>query len=367
MKRCSPPRNIYEYFAGTILMWFDSDRLMELYYSCSDADPYSVISTCNRLTMLAKHEVHPGSYHSLDYVSNLACAWSNGGQEVTTVGRLKIVSLVCHVSTIPSLQGFLKGFYELWPAECTGDDVQGSSNPFSRSNMLHIASILEPMDGQRSILRSNQTVRNRKVDRTLRTLAYALGMGASPNTPIYDRQGNISLWQLTIWRSIVASGSYISPVPVWLLFLLHGADPFFSLTFDISSDDETGGADDRRFRVTGRFGYEEHVLCSPVYICEDHGGIAELARRQNWTVSLRDIVSVWFPAHAEAFHRLIGLNEERIGEPSPEELKDLRREFGFELDSWQPVDWELPKPLLQSWTGESRVLHIQGGELLWMK
>lgn len=225
---------------------------------------------------------------------------------------------------------------------------------------------------------------NLAFSRLLRSLTLVLANGASPNARllVQERYVDPTRWDFLVWHSIMTSPG----VPIqalWLLFLLHGADVNFHLTFrkptlEICEDSEdvqdVGNKEDGEagscahwapnaserphMLMSGQFGRERVEPFSPVAVAEDHGGIVELARSQNWTVSLLDIVSFWFPEDAKTFRKLIELNESHGDER--DDMRKLRRDYGFDLDNWQAGEWEIPRPLLQPCSGSSR-LKVKAG------
>lgn len=194
-------------------------------------------------------------------------------------------------------------------------------------------------------------------DRLVRTLATCLAYGVPTNTLMYVKESHVSvtIWQNLVWHCIVTSTFRASPVPVWLLFLLHGAERNFTLKFEqtcnFSEIDKSG----KLISVTGLWGAQNEQVHSPIHIHEDQHGIVELAKVQGWSVSLVDIIGLWLPRHVEKFLRIHHLVGE--GNILPEEqLQDLKLEFGFDLASWHDQVWDIPEALFQSWEGHSELL-----------
>jgi hypothetical protein len=326
---------------GRVYLTPDIYRLTTLFYLTKDPDPSTLLWVLDQLKRLAQAEIYPKSiyYYSCMY------RWARG-----RVAGWGTCTITCHSRDKISSAALELGMYEFWPAYDIDEDVrgailhgiQGSFMTYCINKDWSFGSGVPPFD------------------RLLRSLASCLANGTSANALIHHKKDigrTESVWRNLIWHSILITKLTAPHGPLWLLFLLHGADTNFWLTFQTCSNDgdvEVNGS--KLLSVSGQFGADKHQIYSPVLIREDHGGIVELAKSQDWSVSLRDIVLFWFPAHAQAFQRLIDLNETRAGNPSPEETKVLRREYGFDLESWQPDVWEISKPLFKSWTGISEIL-----------
>jgi hypothetical protein len=108
--------------------------------------------------------------------------------------------------------------------------------------------------------------------------------------------------------------------------------------------------------VEAKYGQDKEVIFSRIYVPSNSGGILDLARDNNWSLSLRDLIQFRFPESAERMQRLLDLNANRLGSSSPEELAALTAEYGFDLESWRSVDYEVPKPLFETWSGTTRLL-----------
>lgn len=194
-------------------------------------------------------------------------------------------------------------------------------------------------------------------DRMLRTLATCLAYGTPTNTLIWAEKSHVSVtvWQTLVWHCVVTPTFRASLVPAWLLFLLHGAEQKFTLKFEqtcnFSQIDKSG----KLISVTGLWGTQSEQVHSPIFIHEDHGGIVELAKMRDWSVSLMDIIDFWLPRHVEKFRRIDHLLGE--GKVLPEDqLQNLKLDFGFDLASWREQVWDVPEALFQSWEGHSVLL-----------
>lgn len=283
----------------------------------------------------------------------------------------------CRPSDYCRWTGFEQGINELWPA----DDGIGTAS-FSPDTMLHlVTSSIQYFHWFPYLLfHDGRSGTDSKVivDRLVQTLTLTLAKGASPNSKPHGlpyrshsrhQTPDITVWQFLVWNSIVAGAESTMPIrALWLLFLIHDADTNIQLTFmrqedypkdcaDSDSDSDLQGFADEgpQLIMSGKFGIERRELFTPVVVAENHGGIVDLAKSQGGTMSLRDIVSLWFPDHAEDFRNVIDLNERRIGKPSAEELRCLRQKHGFDLDNWQAREWEIPRPLIKNWSSGSSI------------
>jgi hypothetical protein len=197
-------------------------------------------------------------------------------------------------------------------------------------------------------------------DRLLRSLAICFADGLSVNSPLRPVGAHVptSFWQNQVWHSIVTTKPQVSIAPVWLLFLLYGADRSFTLTLEPSCNFSTKDKCTKLIMVTSYWGPEKCQIHSPILIdeVEDSRGIMELAKSQNWSLSLKDITYLWFASYADSFRRIFELYENTADIPS-ESLRDLRRELGFDPECWQTQMLGDPQPFLQCrWQGTSWVL-----------
>lgn len=202
-------------------------------------------------------------------------------------------------------------------------------------------------------------------DRLLRSLAICLSDGAEADSLmlIDETFVSVSRWQNLVWHSIVTTtDSSASVAPVWLLYLLHGADRSFTLSFERSCNFSSIDRCSNFIILTGHWGQDKHQVHSPISIREedDDDGILELAKRQNWSVSLKEIACFWFPAYADRFRGIYDLYENNVDIPM-ESLKDMGRDLGLDPEFWQSRTWDDPGPLLRcKWEGDSRILRRPG-------
>lgn len=202
-------------------------------------------------------------------------------------------------------------------------------------------------------------------DRLLRSLAICLSDGAEANSLMFIHKTfvSVSRWQNLVWHNIVTTrDSSASIAPVWLLYLLHGADRSFTLSFERSCNFSSTDKCSKLVIVTGHWGSDKHQVHSPISIREDgdDGAILELARCHNWSVSLKEIACFWFPDYADRFRSIYDLYEINPDHPMAK-LKDLRQDLGLDPACWQNRTWNDPQPLFRCrWEGASRILHRPG-------
>lgn len=346
---------------------FEVMRITSIYYTIKDPDISTLLSTFNQLSKLVDldTEIYPTPTPRTLRLS-FPQIWSQGylsfGDIIEFTGGLP--------SEICRWIGFSLGINELWPMD---DDV--GATPFSKNNVMLqlVANTLMRLYWETG---EAEKLGSPTFNKMLQTTSLALAKGASPNAELrlvakQDLFHNpdtdidspcphpcLTQWYLLIWHSILTTEPGVPMQALWLLFLVHGADTNFWLTFEETSDEnsEDHGQEERQLIMSGEFGTERHELFTPVTVAEDHGGIVELAKKQDWTVSLSDLVCFWFPDHAEEFRALIHLNQSRVGNPSAEELKDLRQKYCFDPGAWQNREWEIPGPLLRSWFGDSHII-----------
>lgn len=341
-----------------------------IYYN---ARPHSVsilLSAFDELAGIADTEIHSDP---------LPC-WKIISYPSQWMRRRLSITHISHINCVPSdycrWTGLTLGINELWPAD---DGVDTAT--FSPDAMLHLVSgsmqCLYWSPNLSHFHNGRSGIESKAVDRLVQTLTLTLAKGASPNSKPpglpYERHSaqqipDITAWQFLVWNSILAGEELRIPIrDLWLLFLIHDADTNIQLTFKRQQDYPRKCADSDlqefadigqegpQLIMSGKFGKKSRELFTPVVADENHGGIVDLAISQGGTVSLRDIVSLWFPEQAEDFRNVIDLNESRVGKPSAEELRCLRQKYGFDLDRWQAREWKIPQPLLRNWSGDSDI------------
>ena len=153
--------------------------------------------------------------------------------------------------------------------------------------------------------------------------------------PSITIHGSCHCWYLAdmLWKSVVANPR-ASPALVWLLFLLHGADRSFTLSFEKFCNFSSIDKCSKLVLVTGYWGPDKHQVHSPIYCREGQGGILELSKSQTWSLSLKAFTYLWFTPHADKFRKIYEVYENGA-DVSVENLKNLRRELGFDPEFWQ--------------------------------
>lgn len=245
----------------------------------------------------------------------------------------------CHLEACFTLTALQFGLFEFWPTYTLGNNL--------RETILHLGtrSLLLPWLGTEMRSHSSKS----PFDRLLRTLATCLADGISSNslTPIDESDGlaNVSIWQTLVWDSFMkAGGGPGSAAPVWLLFLSYGANRDFTLSFEQSCNFSETDHRGKLVRVTGYWGPDKTRVHSPISLHdEDRSGILELAKRQNWSISLKELTYFWFPPFADRFRRIYELYESNVDTPI-QGLSDLRRELGLDPECWQTQIWDGPRP-----------------------
>lgn len=370
------------YFTGqeflTDLAW-----LTCIYYTTRPHSVSILLSAIDELAEIADTEVNCGPLRCRKYIL-YPSHWKRCHLRNTCRARI-----TCLPSDYCRWTGFELGINELWPMD---DGIDTAS--FSPDTMLHLVSnsiqFLYSFSNLLPFHDGRSGTNSKAIDRLVQTLTLTLAKGASPNSKPHGlpyachstrQTHDITVWQSLVWNSVMAGEDLRMPIrDLWLLFLIHDADTNIQLTFKRHEDHPTKCADSNlqefadkgqqgpQLIMSANFGTERRELFTPVVVAENHGGIVDLAKSQGGTVSLRDIVSLWFPDHAEDFRNVIDLNESRVGKPSAEELRCLRQKHGFDLDKWQAREWKIPQPLLKSWSGKSEIkvfLDLSGPVAQW--
>lgn len=264
----------------------------------------------------------------------------------------------CHLEACFTLKALQFGLYEFWPTYTLDNNL--------REAILHLGarSLTLPWLGMEMRSHSSKS----PFDRLLRTLATCLADEIPSNslTPINKSDGlvNVSVWQNLVWDSLLRPGEEPGSVaPVLLLFLSYGANRDFTLSFEQSCNFSETDHRGKLVLVTGYWGPDKSRVHSPISLHdEDRSGILELAKRQNWSVSLKEFTYFRFPPYADRFRRIFDLYESNV-ETSMQELSDLRRELGFDPKYWQTQTWDGPQPGTQYvLEGTSSILQQSGEE-----
>lgn len=247
------------------------------------------------------------------------------------------------------------GLYEIWPTK-TMDDIT-----CEMALQLVVDSMGQGL-GEYSAIRDLS--KEISFDRFLRSLATCLGYGASANSPLLGREyrTNLSIWQQLVWQGIMDKRLEY-PALVWLLFLLHGADRSFTISFEksciFSGIDKSG----KLVLVTGHWGPDKQQVHSPIFCPEGDGGILDPGKSQAWSLSLKELTYLWFPTHADKFRKVYELYESYADVPM-EKLKELRRELGLDPEFWQTqvCDDDVLPLTKHSCVGHSWVLELCGSD-----
>lgn len=325
--------------------WFLDDvrRLTALYYHLKEPNTSSIFSTLEHLMQIANVEATPTSRLLMRYIFS----WGHGG---FCGGKLYEGpdQVDCPSATIVVLEAVGYGLHELWPAEVLDESL--------REIALHL--IEESLASYSSVCRDYFLDPKPPFDRLLRSAAKCLADGTSPNSLVRVDANHVpvTVWQNLAWGSIISSNPRASFAPVWLLFLLHGANQDFTLTFERSCNFDEVDKTGKLVTVEGRWGSEKRQVHEPIFVREDHHRIFGLAKCQDWSVSLRDITYFWFPKHVEQFRRVYDLHENGNGS-FLENLEDVRRDLGLDPQLWRNREWEIPQSLFQDWEGSSEIVN----------
>lgn len=334
--------------------WLASDlrRLITLYYHINQPDTSTLFSTINQLKYVLKTDAK-STFRFPTWFTN---RWIAGGTDGWWLYD-EPNAVRCHSAACLVLVALEFGLYEFWTTENLDSCLRGAALHLVTSSMEDhwFGKLGGPV----------HCPRPPPFDRLLRSLAICLADGTTANSHmlIYETFVTVSRWQNLVWHSIVTTTDYSASVaPVWLLYLLHGADRTFTLNFEQSCNFSSVDRGAKLVIVTGRWGQDQHQVHSPIHIREedDDCGILELAKRQKSSISLKEIACFWFPAYADSFRGIFDLYENDIDIPM-ESLKDLRRDLGVDPEFWQSRTWDDPRPLLRCrWEGDSQILRRSG-------
>lgn len=230
------------------------------------------------------------------------------------------------------------GLYEFWPTNSLDDEI--------REMILHLVEMSLAHHWLRIDWNGHSYTGGPPFDRLLRSLATCLADGTSANSlmPVHGRHVNFSIWQNLVWKSIVTR-SRSSPALVWLLFLLHGADRSFTLSFEKSCNFSGIDKSGKLVLITGRWGPDQQQIHSPIFCHEGQGGILDLGKHHTWSLSLKELTYLWFEPHADKFRNVYELHENDADDPT-ENLKELRRQVGMDPEFWQTQVCDDSLPLM---------------------
>lgn len=324
----------------------DLERLILLYYYFSGPSISTLLSTISQVWRLvgaesdSVWEFHTGCVYQWD--------WSGPSLWKAYLGSNPVR---CQPESCRVLVAMRLGIYELWPASTLDDNL--------RSTILHLVTLSITTYWLSRGVAVPDTPTPPPFDRLLRCLAICLADGISANSSILIDEDRVpvSIWENLVWNSVVTVTPQTSIAPVWLLFLLHGADRNFTLTLSQSCNFSMRDKFAKLVLLTGHWGPDKRQIHSSIFIDEDDGGgIVELARSHDWSISLRNLTNFWFAPYADSFRRIYELYQNTSG-ISTEGLQDLRRELGLDPQCWQSREWGDPQPLLQyQWEDETWIL-----------
>jgi hypothetical protein len=326
--------------------WFSQDleRLITFYYYIRDPTTSTLFSTLRQLRHLAHADCQSTFKFPMMYTFSFDWDYIHYFEE--TPVRCQSEDCIFFVA----LQ---YGLYEFWPTNDTEDKIRvtllrlitTSLEEFWLNDHDRLAGLTPP-----------------PFDRLLRSLAICLADGVSANLSIQDDVGSYvttSVWQTLVWYSIVKGSHKACVAPVWLIFLLHGADTSFTLTLEQTSNFSAREKTAKMMTMTGYWGQDNYQAHSPILIDEDDDGIVGLARSRNWSVSLKELTYFWFAPYADDFRKIFELTKDN-GRIPAEDLKNLRQELGFDPECWQDQMWRDPQPLLRHpWVGISTILEAR--------
>lgn len=324
---------------------YDSRRLILLYYHFEGSNSSTIVSAISQLSRL--EEFDQKSTWKFEKI-NTFCWLGEGG----CTGRSGPDPLKCQPGINHILMALKYGLFELWPT--TG------LNGKLRATVLDLVT-LSLIRYQLSVCPTlRQPYAPPNLDRLLHSLAVCLAEGTSANSLMVIRGPDVpvSVWENLLWQCLVTVKLRTCVAPVWLLFLLHGANRDFTLELSQSCNFSRRDKCTKLVLMTGHWGPAKRQVHSSIFIDEDEdgGGILELAKSHNYSVSLKEITYFWFASYADSFRRIYELYENTSG-ITIEGLQDLRRELGLDPQCWQSRIWDETQSLLRSeWEGTSRIL-----------
>ncbi|KAG8167626.1 hypothetical protein KVR01_003315 [Diaporthe batatas] len=324
---------------GRLWVAAELERLISLHYHIHDSNKSTLISTISQVRLLIQSESESTWASEFMYIS----LWRSDGTKHFTH-----FIIPCQLEDCIVLVALKLGLHELWPTT----DLEGKI----RDAVLCLVAM--SLEGFWMRDRALQFVPP-SFDRLLHSLAICLGGGTSTNSIMRLPSGRLrpSVWQNMVWHCIVTPCNQASVAPVWLLFILHGADTRFTLNFKQTCNFSARDKNAKTMEMTGLWGPDGYQtqIHTPILIDEDEDGILGLARNRNWSVSLEELAYFWFVPHVDSFRKVFELyGNSHISEGAQ---KDLGRELGFDLECWQSQTWGDPRPLLRyPWEGETEAL-----------
>lgn len=330
---------------------YDSKRLIHLYYHFGGSNSSTIVSAISQLSRL--EELDQKSTWNFEKI-NTFCWTGEGG----STGRSGPDLLECQSGVNHILMALKYGLFELWPT--TG------LNGKLRATVLDLVTLSLIRYQLSNCGTSPQPHAPPTLDRLLHSLAVCLAEGTSANSLMVIRGPDVpvSVWENLVWQCLVTVKLRTSVAPVWLLFLLHGANRNFTLELSQSCNFSRRDKCTKLVLMTGYWGPAKRQVHSSIFIDEDEDsdGILELAKSQNYSVSLKEITYFWFASYADSFRRIYELYE-NTSDITIEGLQDLRRELGLDPQCWQSRIWDETQSLLRfEWEGTSCILKRSNDE-----
>ncbi|KAK0666881.1 hypothetical protein QBC41DRAFT_145881 [Cercophora samala] len=192
-----------------------------------------------------------------------------------------------------------------------------------------------------------------KYKRLLRSMAICLRDGASPNLSVQWEQRCLwregvtppTLWEILIWtalcgwdppggrRSLGEGQEWVSCIlPMWVLFLAHGADTTFKLKVDPG---HSVTVYEDAISVVALFGKEKEERFTPLFIPRSQNDAVDMALRKDGFLNLSDITSLLFLQEFERFKPLLDVKE-TSAQNDKIKRSDFLKSFGLDLEHWNP-------------------------------
>ncbi|KAM5341786.1 hypothetical protein ACJ41O_014817 [Fusarium nematophilum] len=315
-------------------------QLSTLFYELGYPETPRLMETVQPLILFAERHLDPPSFPLMTFSCSL---WDYGTPSKwrTLLGK----SVECRASHLLAFDSAAFGLYDI--TRTTGSHRESLERHISENQdtlRIVVQNVLDWVLDQANYGGWGSLVPKE----LLRTLLGCLELGVSPSDAALQtgRGGSApqaNLWQLAIW-SLFSYGHRLTPEPFLLAFLVYGADPCVSLEFrDIPGHED-------HVAVCCRFGSENVQPFPRRFISISVPGneeILKLAEESGGTLSLGQIWRFWCPASIDKFERVVELNANRGGtRPTADEVKELKREFGLDVDDWKDAEWSRPKRLL---------------------
>lgn len=353
---------------GDIWLVNDLQRLFTLYYHTRDPDISKLLSAIYQLRQLVQADAKSHWKIFILYPHE----WTWWGVKYSTRQRYTDCLVELQVEECIILTALRSGLYEFWPTYALDNNLRS----------ITLQAVTEALRPAGSIMSMLPISYGPHRNRLLQTLATCLANGTSANAlmRVDTRFVNVSVWQSLVWDTIATFGQIgsASQAPMWLLFILYGADRDFTVTFEQSCNFSCGDRRGKLFLLTGKWGVDKSQVHSPVYLngggdgddgegeCDGQDSdlckILDLAKRHGWSVPLKELACFFFPRYAGSFRRIYDLYESNL-DITLERLSELRREFGLDPEHWQTQEGsDIQSRLQYQWEGGSQLLRDPGYE-----